>query len=127
MWGSMPEKGIDYFTPPGRKIAPKTAILVALGSAAGGILALAIAVLCAGAGHGTYLPAMLLFPYAMLMSVGGHTITNDAIVLGLLQYPGYGLFLGVCGLVGKFRIAATILAAIHMLALVACICLLGGG
>src|SRR5438105_4422954 len=52
---------------------------------------LALAVFCAGGGHGTYAPAKFLFPVAMIFAVGRESITPPIIGLALVQFPLYGL------------------------------------
>jgi hypothetical protein len=47
-----------------------------------------------GGGHGTYLPAIFFFPYAMLLAI---LVTNHispiCVAFAVLQYPVYGLAL----------------------------------
>ena len=57
--------------------------------------ALAGAITSAGAGHGHYLIAKLLFPYSMLLThLTSDTITQPLIALALIQFPLYGLVAG---------------------------------
>ncbi len=53
--------------------------------------ALLVAVVAAGTGHGTYLPAKLLFPYSLALTAFAHSIDGPLIALALLQYPIYAL------------------------------------
>jgi len=54
-------------------------------------LALWTAFASAGAGHGSYFLAKLLFPYSMLLTrTAGDTITTPLIGLALVQFPLYG-------------------------------------
>lgn len=46
-----------------------------------------------GGGHGTYLPAIFLFPWGMMGIVWENTITMPFINIALLQYPLYGMLL----------------------------------
>jgi hypothetical protein len=76
------------------------------------ILCLLLAVLAAGAGHGTYLPAKILFPFAMLASVGVLSLSFTA-VLAALQFPVYGLLLGAAFRSPRFVLYVTILSCAH--------------
>jgi hypothetical protein len=55
-----------------------------------GVLAALVAVGAAGAGHGTYVPAAVLFPYTMFFSVFVGSIAPVLVALALVQYPAYG-------------------------------------
>jgi hypothetical protein len=88
--------------------------LIGLGfGAVVGILFLLLSVFAAGAGHGTYLPAKILFPFAMLASVFGHSITLPYVVLALVQFPVYGLLLGAVFRSPRFVPCAIILSCVH--------------
>jgi hypothetical protein len=60
-----------------------------------GIVAIAFAVLAAGAGHGTYLPAIVLFRFAMLSTQWTVTVSPFAVWSAVLQFPAYGAILKV--------------------------------
>jgi hypothetical protein len=77
------------------------------------ILCLLVAVLAAGAGHGTYLPAKILFPFAMLAGVFGRSITLPYVVLALVQFPLYGLLLGAAFRSPRFVLCVIILSCAH--------------
>lgn len=47
----------------------------------------------AGGGHGTYVPAILFFPYTMLGSVATQQIQAAHMVVAALQFPAYGFYL----------------------------------
>lgn len=68
-------------------------VLVLAASVLAGGIALVVAVVAAGAGHGTYVPAILLFPYSMLMASFAGATTPVLLALAVAQYPLYGLFL----------------------------------
>ena len=74
---------------------------------------LLLVVFAAGGGHGTYLPAKLLFPFAMLAAVFGTSITTFHVALALLQFPLYGLFLGAVFGTRLFTLCLIVLAAAH--------------
>ena len=59
-----------------------------------GVVALGFAIAAAGAGHGTYIPAKLLFPFTMLSGVFGDSLTLPYLVVALVQFPLYGFILG---------------------------------
>ncbi len=58
-------------------------------------LTVIVCVFLMGGGHGTYLPTIFLFPYAMLAALAGDKIGTTSIVLGLSQYLAYGLIIDV--------------------------------
>lgn len=43
-----------------------------------------------GAGHGTYIPSILLFPFGMLGVLLEDRISVPFIIIGILQFPVYG-------------------------------------
>lgn len=53
-------------------------------------LLLFVAVLSMGAGHGTYIPSILLFPFGMLGVLFQDRISLPFIIIGILQFPVYG-------------------------------------
>ena len=77
-----------------------------------GALASGVAISAAGAGHGTYLPAALLFPIPMLISVSLGTIGAVAAVIGLAQYPLYGV--AAAAVTEKRRMSWVTLAGLHL-------------
>ncbi|HXE55058.1 MAG TPA: hypothetical protein VN541_18695 [Tepidisphaeraceae bacterium] len=83
-------------------------------------VAFLLAIISAGAGHGHYVAARLLFPLEMLSTVDA--ITNAQIRAALLQFPFYGLIFGFClsirGVFGYTVMAAVII--IHVAAVIAC-------
>ena len=60
-------------------------------------VAIATVVLAGAAGHGTYLPFKLIFPYTMLAFRIGNQITLPFMLVGLLQIPTYGLVISGTG------------------------------
>jgi hypothetical protein len=77
---------------------------------------LAFVVFTAAAGHGTYAPAKLLFPFAMFAAVVGHSITPPFIVAACIQFPLYGLVLGSVAGSARFRPLALAVVVLHFLA-----------
>ena len=47
-------------------------------------------VVVAGGGHGSYMPAKILFPYSMAATAFTREITTPLMVAALVQYPVYG-------------------------------------
>jgi hypothetical protein len=54
-------------------------------------VALAMGIMSAGAGHGSYTIAKILFPYTMLSTVRNESITLGWMLFAVVQYPIYGL------------------------------------
>ena len=57
-------------------------------------VALLLGIGSAGAGHGNYRLAMMLFPYTLLSTAVFDSITPPFIILAIVQFPLYGLALG---------------------------------
>ena len=79
-----------------------------------GIVAFMVAVVAAGSGHGTYLPAKCLFPYTMLSTRWTESITTPFIVVALLQFPVYGIILAKANTKQKVALALCVVTAIHI-------------
>ena len=95
------------------------------GSIVLGVLALVVAFLFAGAGHGTYLPAKVLFTYTMLSTVHLESISGLFLIIALVQYPVYGLILGWAAKTHNFRFAFGMIATLHVSGAVLCFLLIG--
>src|SRR6266404_697210 len=65
-----------------------------LGGAGVGLVAGVFAGWLAGGGHGTCLPAILLFPYAMGGALALGTSDPALLAVALIQYPVYGALIG---------------------------------
>jgi len=97
-----------------------------LGAAVGVLLtlpALGLAFLSAGGGHGDYLWAKVLFPYAMIVPVFcGTPISLPLILVACLQFPIYG---GLIGTWASGRKSALIvvgsIVGVHVVASVVCL------
>ncbi|MBB5700047.1 hypothetical protein [Sphingomonas yantingensis] len=82
--------------------------------------ALVTAIMSAGAGHGDYIAARLLFPLSMLLSwVEGSGVGPLGMMAGLLQFPLYGVLVARALKTGPDR-AAIVAAAAHLTAVIAC-------
>lgn len=88
-------------------------------------LFLLAAVASAGAGHGSYLLAKILFPFTMLSTLVFGSIIAPAIALAVLQFPFYGFILGKANVKGSLRAQAAVFLLIHVLAVAACFILIG--
>lgn len=67
------------------------------GALVGAVAAVPLVVICivlAGVGHGWYVPALLCFPYAMLLAIAWGSIAWPSVLLALLQMPVYGALAG---------------------------------
>jgi hypothetical protein len=77
-----------------------------------GIISLFVAILSGGAGHGDYFWAWVLFPFTMSLAF---PITTPLIVLAIVQFPIYGVVVGLASLKGKTIHALLCVAAVHLL------------
>jgi hypothetical protein len=89
-------------------------------------LFLLAAIASAGAGHGSYLLAKILFPFTMLSTLVFGSIVVPAIALAVLQFPFYGFILGRANVKGGLQTRAAVLLFAHILAVAACFILIGG-
>jgi hypothetical protein len=82
----------------------------------------AVVFMMAGLGHGTYVPAKILFPYTMASTaLTGDNITVPFIALALLQYPLYGALLDWARAKGRLpRMLATLLV-LHLVLVAAAV------
>ncbi|MFO0962634.1 MAG: hypothetical protein U0625_06965 [Phycisphaerales bacterium] len=76
--------------------------------------ALLLAVVSAGAGHGDYVLAKLLFPFTMLSSLVFRSITVPFILLAVVQFPFYGWIVAAGSQSSTRRRHLWILAGIHL-------------
>lgn len=85
-----------------------------------------LGVASAGAGHGDYALARILFPYTMLAAVvWAGTISTPLAALAVAQFPLYGIVLGAANVKGRLEPAAHALLAAHALFAAACFILPG--
>jgi len=85
------------------------------------LVALTAAVSAAGAGHGTYVVANLLFPFAMATASFAIYITAPCVALAVLQFPIYGALYGWAvaqGMPGRMLILIATLHAVGIAAFV---------
>jgi hypothetical protein len=99
----------------------------ALASTGVGLIAVIVAVITAGAGHGTYVPAEILFPYTMLSTAFLGRVTAAFAIVALVQFPLYGALVGSVRS-SRLRLrAVAILVAIHVAVALCSMVLLRGG
>jgi hypothetical protein len=79
---------------------------------------LLVVVFTAGAGHGTYYAAKILFPYTMATTAFTTGIREPFVAVGIVQYPLYGVLLDCARYVGRFKPALLALAGVHFVAIV---------
>ena len=79
-----------------------------------GAIACFVVLVTAAAGHGTYLPAALLFPFTMGLATLAGRINPALVAIALAQFPLYGLLAGRWGF-SKWTFR---LAGVHLLAMV---------
>jgi hypothetical protein len=125
----MSQQPLDYYRSRHQEVANrsrKTAVLIGIGAGVGTIVtfpALPFAVLSAGAGHGDYAAARLLFPIPMLMTLAtGNSIGPASIVLAFTQFTIYGAVLGWSVAASPFRlfVSGVVITLVHTLAALAC-------
>ncbi len=83
-------------------------------------IALLLGMASAGAGHGNYFLAKILFPYTMLSTFLFQSITDAFFMLAIVQFPLYGFLLAFASRMKKLGSLAIILAMVHILAVALC-------
>ncbi len=79
----------------------------------------------AGAGHGNYFMAKLLFPFTMLSTLMFESITVPFVFLAILQFPIYGTVLGWMNRRSDMKNALLSLLILHLGAAVLCLFFVG--
>ena len=80
-------------------------------------IALFLAVASAGAGHGDYVLARLLFPLTILSTHFTDSITAPGLVIACVQFPVYGWLVGV-GIENAKRSLVTLTVSFHTAVLI---------
>ena len=75
-----------------------------------------ITALAAGGGHGSYMPAKLLFPWTMAATAFTRDIAQPFIAVAIAQYPVYGVILDWARSAGQLKSGVLALAAAHVAA-----------
>jgi hypothetical protein len=78
-----------------------------------------------GGGHGTYIPAMSLFPFGLFGNVLFDRITTPFVVLGIIQYPVYGFIIDKARQTNNNKVVLPILILVHIILAVLVIKLAG--
>ena len=81
------------------------------------------ALLAVAGGDGTYVPAALFFPGALLCAIGLGAFTNFTLIVAVAQWPLYLVILSISRRKGHKRSAIVSLSSIHLLLVGTC-CLL---
>jgi len=92
---------------------------VIVGLALGLLFSLASLVLAAG-GHGSYIPATVFFPAAMLLAIALKTISTLALGLAGAQWPLYGVLISMAARKRRAVQVISALGAVHILLIAAC-------
>ena len=82
---------------------------------------LAIAALSGGVGHGTYVPAVILFPFAALTVVALDHFFNATIpmmIIAALQFPIYGLLISWAKRRSRSVMALALILTLHVIVVV---------
>lgn len=82
------------------------------------IVAMAVCIITAGGGHGTYVPSIFTFPFTMMIATLMKTINSLAITLSFLQFPIYGLIIANCKTARTKALAIVSLFMLHCAAIV---------
>jgi hypothetical protein len=75
----------------------------------------------AGAGHGDYFLARILFPFTMLSAIIFDSITIPFLALAVAQFPIYGILLGRASVKSRLLPAAAAILITHALFVAACL------
>ena len=73
----------------------------------------AVSVLATAGGHGTYVPAALLFPAALLLAIQLTVVSTAALLAGAIQWPLYGLVVALASEPGREKEAMICVTMIH--------------
>jgi hypothetical protein len=80
--------------------------------------ALLLGLWSAGAGHGDYVLAAILFPYTLLSTAMNDTISSAFVTVAVFQFPVYGVILAFAG--QRRNIVAMMLVCLHVVAVLLC-------
>ena len=78
-----------------------------------------LGLISAGAGHGDYVLAKMLFPYTLLSTAAFARIEWLFVFLAVIQYPAYGVLIGLANVRRKLVLAGGALTFIHSLSVIA--------
>ena len=74
-----------------------------------------------GIGHGSYVPAALLFPFAMIPAFFINDTDWLIMTLALLQFPIYGTFIGRAWLSARLPRTALAVSIVHIVTALGCV------
>ncbi len=76
-----------------------------------------ITVLTAAGGHGSYMPAKILFPWTMAATAfTDGAITQPLVAMAIVQYPLYGIMLDWARAAARLRLGMLAIAGVHFVA-----------
>ncbi len=68
-----------------------------------GLLYFLVAIVVAGGGHGSFVPLIIGFPWMTICTLWDSGITPFFWMLGLIQFPVYGLLIGIEKEANRYR------------------------
>src|SRR5207245_402114 len=74
---------------------------------------LLLGLISAGAGEGNYFLAKILFPYTLLSTAAFDRIEPPCVFLTVIQYPAYGVVIGLANVQRKLLVSGAALALLH--------------
>jgi hypothetical protein len=74
----------------------------------------------AAGGEGTYVPAALFFPGALLLAIALNLISNSVLWMAAAQWPLYGAVVSLASRKGNRKLAIVSLTLVHALLVAAC-------
>jgi hypothetical protein len=77
----------------------------------------------AGAGHGDYFLIKIFFPYTMISTIYLNSITLPFIILGIIQFPLYGIIIAIA--IKKWKLFTSLILAFHILSVFFCLNFVG--
>jgi hypothetical protein len=77
-------------------------------------LLIIVAVFAMGAGHGTHIPAIVLFPYGLMGVLFQDRISLAFMVIAILQYPLYGFIIDKANSPNQLRLSLLTLLVTHI-------------
>jgi len=74
-----------------------------------------VAIFFMGGGHGTYKPAMFLFPWGMINTMWQDRLSEPLAILGILQFPIYGLLIDISDFANKKSLILSLIIVFHII------------
>ena len=79
-----------------------------------------ISVLATAGGHGTYVPAAVLFPAPLLLAIRLAVISNAVLWFAAAQWPFYGLVIALAARRERQKVVIVWLTLVHAVLVIAC-------